>query len=72
MQILDEKPSNPEVTLSKTSKSAHMNLLENENLPWERYQQVVTKEDVAVCYDMSAKEFKHSIIHDLFKVFSSS
>ena len=38
VQILDEKPSNPEVTLSKTSKSAHMNLLENENLPWERYQ----------------------------------
>ena len=72
VQILDEKPSNPEVTLSKTSKSAHMNLLENENLPWERYQQVVTEEDVAVCYDMSAKEFKHSIIHDLFKVFSSS
>ena len=49
-----------------------MNLLENENLPWERYQQVVTEEDVAVCYDMSAKEFKHSIIHNLFKVFSSS
>ena len=49
-----------------------MNLRENEDLAWERYQQVVTKEDIVVCYDMSVKEFEHSIVHDLFKVFSSS
>ena len=28
----------------------------------------MTDEDVAVCYDMSLKEFEHSAIHDLFKV----
>ena len=72
VQILDEEPSNPEVTPSKTSKSAPMNLLENKDLAWERYQQAVTKEDVAVCYDMFVKEFEHSTVHDLFKVFSSS
>ena len=72
VQILDEEPSNPEVTPSKTSKSAPMNLLENKDLAWERYQQAVTKEDVAVCYDMFVKEFEHFTVHDLFKVFSSS
>ena len=72
VQILDEELSNPEVTPSKTSKSAPMNLLENEDLAWERYQQAMTKEDVAVCYDMFVKEFEHSTVHDLFKVFSSS
>ena len=28
----------------------------------------MTNEDVAVCYDMSLKDFKHSGVHDLFKV----
>ena len=28
----------------------------------------VTNEDVAMCYDMSLKEFEHSVVHDLFKV----
>ena len=45
-----------------------MNLLENEDLAWERFQKVVTNEDVAMCYDMSLKEFEHSVVHDLFKV----
>ena len=45
-----------------------MNLLENEDLAWERFQKVVIDEDVAVCYDMSLKEFEHSTVHDLFKV----
>ena len=45
-----------------------MNLLENEDLAWERFKKVVTDEDVAVCYDMSLKEFEHSAVHDLFKV----
>ena len=28
----------------------------------------MTDEDVAVCYDMSLKEFEHFVVHDLFKV----
>ena len=45
-----------------------MNLHENEDLAWKRFQQAVTDEEIAVCYDMSLKEFEHSIVHDLFKV----
>ena len=44
-----------------------MNLLENEDLAWERFEKAVTNEDVAVCYDMSLKEFEHFDVHDLFK-----
>lgn len=47
-----------------------MNLLENEGLAWERLQQVVTDEDVAICYDMSVKEFERSTVHEFFKIFS--
>ena len=45
-----------------------MNLLENEDLAWERFEKAMTSEDVSMCYDMSLKEFEHSIFHDLFKV----
>ena len=45
-----------------------MNLLGNEDLACERFEKAVTSEDVAVCYDISLKEFKHSTVHDLFKV----
>ena len=45
-----------------------MNLLENEDLAWERFEKVVTSEEMAACYDMSLKEFEHSGIHGLFKV----
>ena len=45
-----------------------MNLLENEDLAWERFEKAVTNEDVAVCYDTSLKKFEYSAIHDLFKV----
>ena len=45
-----------------------MNLLENEDSAWERFEKAVTNEDVAVCYDMSLKEFEHFDVHDLFKV----
>ena len=45
-----------------------MNLVENEDLAWERFQKAMTDEDVATCYDMSLKEFEHSTVHDLFKV----
>ena len=45
-----------------------VNLLENKDLAWERFEKAVTNEDVAMCYDMSLKEFEHSVVHDLFKV----
>ncbi|XP_065615747.1 uncharacterized protein LOC136061650 [Quercus suber] len=45
-----------------------MTLLESEDLAWEKFNQAVTNEDVAICYDMSMKEFEHSTVHDLFKV----
>ena len=28
----------------------------------------MTDEDVTACYDMSLKEFEHSVVHDHFKV----
>ena len=45
-----------------------MTLLESEDLAWDYFNQVVTNEDVTICYDMSKKEFEHSTVHDLFKV----
>ena len=45
-----------------------MNLLENEDLAWERFEKAMTREDVATCYDMSSKEFEHFAVLDLFKV----
>ena len=67
----------PSKTVPATSQpSAHVptNIIENENLAWERFQKVVTEEDINVCYDMSLKDFEHFGIHDLFKViaFASS
>ena len=53
-------PSKPEVTTSsRPSRRIPMNLLENEDIAWERFQKAVTNEDVVVCYDMSLKEFEH-------------
>ena len=46
-----------------------MNLLENEGLAWESFQQAVTDKDIVICYDMFVKEFECSTVHDLFKVF---
>ena len=45
-----------------------MNLIENKDLAWERFEKAVSGEDVAACYDMSLKDFEHSGVHDLFKV----
>ena len=45
-----------------------MTLLRSEGFAWERFQQVVSDEDVTICSDMSVKEFEQSIVHDLFKV----
>nr|XP_023905687.1 uncharacterized protein LOC112017466 [Quercus suber] len=46
---------------------APSNIIENEDLAWERFKQAVTDEDINVCYDMSLKDFEHSGVHDLFK-----
>lgn len=59
VQILDLDSSNPpEVTPSKPSSDILMTLLKSEGLDWERFQQAITNEDVAIYYDMSVKEFE--------------
>ena len=54
--------------MSQPSTLIPTNIIENENLAWERFQKAVTDEDINVCYDMSLKDFEHSGVHDLFKV----
>ena len=44
------------------------NIIENEDLAWERFQKAVLDEDINVCYDMSLMDFEHFGVHDLFKV----
>ena len=62
-------PSKPVVTSSsQPSRRVPMNLLENEDLAWERFQQIVTNKDIVACNDMFLKEFEHSTFLDLFKV----
>ena len=82
IKIYDVDSSTPtETTLSKTppskmivpatsqpSQQVPSNIIENENLAWERFQKVITDEDINVYYDMSLKDFEHSGVHDLFKV----
>ena len=61
----------PSKTVPATSQpSAHVptNIIENENLAWERFQKAVTDKDINVCYDMFLKDLEHSGVHDLFKV----
>ena len=53
---------------SQPSRRVPQNLVENEDLAWERFEKVVTDQDVAVCYDMSLKDFEHSSVHGLCKV----
>ena len=50
---------------SQTSPQVPTNIIENENLAWERFQKAVTDEDINGCYDMSLKDFEHSGVHDL-------
>ena len=59
---------------SQPSVYVPTNIIENENLAWERFQKAVPDEDINVCYDMSLKDFERSGVHDLFKVmaFASS
>ena len=61
-------PARPGINTSKPSNASPMTLLESEDLAWEKFNQAITDEDVAVCYDMSMKEFEHSTVHDLFKI----
>ena len=66
--------SHPDVDSAKPSPtrppdSGPMTFLRSEGLPWDKFKQVVTDKDIAICYDMSVKEFERSIVHDLFKVF---
>ena len=81
IKIYDVDSSTPtETTSSKTPPSktvpatsqpfAHVptNIIENENLAWERFQKAVIDEDINVCYDMFLKDLEHSGVHDLFKV----
>ena len=62
----------PRTPLSKStapgSSQPSTNIIENEDLAWERFQLAVLDEDINMCYNMGLKEFEHSGIHDLFKV----
>ena len=40
---------------SQPSTQVPMNIIENENLAWERFQKAITDEDINVCYDMSLR-----------------
>ena len=57
-------------TSSSAPREVPQNLLENEDLSWERFSKAVTDVDVGACYNMSLKDFEHSGVHDLFKVSS--
>nr|POE92478.1 hypothetical protein CFP56_51028 [Quercus suber] len=63
-------PTRLGVNTFKPSNTSPMTLLESEDLAWEKFNQAITNEDVAICYDMSMKEFERSTIHDLFKAMS--
>ena len=67
---LSKTPSSKMTVPATSQPSAHVptNIIENENLAWERFQKAVTDKDINVCYDMSLKDFEHSGVHDLFKV----
>ena len=63
-------PSRTVSTPSQPPRTAPSNIIENEDLAWERFKKAVTEEDINACYDMSLKDFEHSGVHDLFKVIS--
>ena len=53
---------------SQPSHQVPQNLIGNEDLAWERFGMAMIDAEVTACYNMSLKDFKHSVIHDLFKV----
>ena len=81
VQAIDVDVSPPiEITSSKTTPRTitsvssqppprvSSNVIENEDLAWQRFEEAVKDEDIHACYDMSLKYFEHSGVHDLFKV----
>ena len=56
------------LVLSQPPPRVPTNIVENEDLAWERFGKAVKDKDVNVCHDMSLKDFEHSGVHDLFKV----
>ncbi|XP_075634358.1 uncharacterized protein LOC142606879 [Castanea sativa] len=79
IQILDVEsselahPPPPKTSVPTSSQppvEVASNLLESEDLAWERFEKAVSGEDVAACYNMSLKEFEHSSVHNLFKAMS--
>ena len=57
--------------ISQPSQRVPSNIIQNEDLAWERYQKAILDEDINTYYDMSLKDFEHSGVHDLFKVSKS-
>ncbi|XP_050292478.1 uncharacterized protein LOC126733284 [Quercus robur] len=57
-------------TSSQLPSRVSSNIVENEDLAWQRFQEAVKDEDIHACYDMSLKDFEHSGVHDLFKAMS--
>ena len=51
IEVTPSKMTTP--TSSQSSQRVPTNLLESEDLAWERFEKVVTGKDEAVCYDMS-------------------
>ena len=41
---------------SKAFERTSTNIIENEDLAWERFQTAVLDEDISACYDMGLKE----------------
>ena len=54
--------------MSQPSQRVPSNIIENEDLTWERFQKAVLDKDINTCYDVSLKDFEHSGVHDLFEV----
>ena len=63
-----KSPPSKTVSTPQPSRAIPSNIIENEDLAWERFKTAITDEDINACYDMSLKDFEHSGVHDLFKV----
>ena len=57
------------VPLIQDLATASHTFLRSESLAWNRFKTVVKEDGVMACYDMFVKEFEHSTVHDLYKVF---
>ena len=52
---------------SKPSKRSP-NLVLDEGYSWKTFKGIITDNEVNSCYNLLARDFEHSAIHDLFKV----